>query len=420
MSQKIQKYIIDNWEKTIRKPGTPVHGIVNMPCSYTTPCADEGFVDFFYWDTYFANIGLYHAGRIEQAEKNLDIMKFFIEAIGYVPNANHILDRSQPPLFTRGVYDLYRETGDTRVIEKYASGIKKEQQFFEYDRMTEIGLNAYGTNATRTELLKGVGKLSKRVGINVPEDMEQRIRQGYNLYAIAESGWDFNPRFQTENGRFETDEFVPVELNCLLYDAEKKAAELFSIIGRKEEAQEFENKAVKRKKLMERYLKNQEDGIFRDYNFKRNCFSSVISCASFYVYTVGITKERVPAEKLLECLELPFGLSACEERPGDAYLQWDYPAMWPSNVYFAVHGLWNTGMHTEAKRIAQKYVDTVDRCFEKTGQLWEKYDASSGEVSVTREYTTPPMMGWTAGVYADMCAVLEMSTDEKNSRCFMK
>ena len=31
--------------------------------------------------------------------------------------------------------------------------------------------------------------------------------------------------------------------------------------------------------------------------------------------------------------------------------------------------------------------------------FWEKYDASNGEVSVTNEYQTPTMMGWTAGVY---------------------
>ena len=41
-------------------------------------------------------------------------------------------------------------------------------------------------------------------------------------------------------------------------------------------------------------------------------------------------------------------------------------------------------------------------CFEKTGLLWEKYDALKGSVSVTREYDTPAMMGWTAGVYLDM------------------
>ena len=73
--------------------------------------------------------------------------------------------------------------------------------------------------------------------------------------------------------------------------------------------------------------------------------------------------------------------------------------MWPSNVYFAYNALKNVGLIEDAKRIAQKYMETVERCYAETGVLWEKYDASIGKVSVTREYDTPEMMGWTAGVY---------------------
>ena len=37
--------------------------------------------------------------------------------------------------------------------------------------------------------------------------------------------------------------------------------------------------------------------------------------------------------------------------------------------------------------------------FEKTGKLWEKYNAESGELDFNSEYGTPEMLGWTAGVY---------------------
>lgn len=62
-------------------------------------------------------------------------------------------------------------------------------------------------------------------------------------------------------------------------------------------------------------------------------------------------------------------------------------------------GLKRIGLFDDAKRVAEKYVLTVEKVFEKTGRLWEKYDAVTGEVAVTCEYETPPMMGWTAGVY---------------------
>ena len=58
-----------------------------------------------------------------------------------------------------------------------------------------------------------------------------------------------------------------------------------------------------------------------------------------------------------------------------------------------------SGFIEDAKRIAKKYVDLVDTNFEKTGGLWEKYNAVTGGIDAVSEYGTPEMMGWTAGVY---------------------
>ena len=399
MNVNVCNYIKDNWKNTIRQPGKAVNGIVKMPFPFTTPCTNEGFVDFYYWDTYFANLGLLHDGLDKQVENNLDTMKFFIDSIGFVPNANNILDRTQPPLFTAGVYDLYQFRDDVEVIQKYADSIKRELEFFAYDRMTPIGLNAYSTKANKAELKEVCKWLCLRIGEEVPEDDEEKIHLARNLYAIAESGWDFNPRFRTEESRFATDEFVHLELNCILYDAEQKAAEMFRVLRREEEAKEFELHAAWRRERMERYMKDSKTGIFLDYNFRRDSLSSVVSCASLYVYAVGISDDKEAAKKVLQRLELPHGIAACEERPGDTYLQWDYPSMWPTNVYFACMGLRRIGLIEDAKRLAKKYCDTVDKCFNETGLLWEKYDATEGTVSVPREYETPAMMGWTAGVY---------------------
>ena len=57
------------------------------------------------------------------------------------------------------------------------------------------------------------------------------------------------------------------------------------------------------------------------------------------------------------------------------------------------------GYKRDAQRIAEKYLALVDRVFQRSGQLWEKYDVCTGDISVSKEYQIPPMMGWTAGVY---------------------
>jgi neutral trehalase len=38
--------------------------------------------------------------------------------------------------------------------------------------------------------------------------------------------------------------------------------------------------------------------------------------------------------------------------------------------------------------------------------LWEKYDTLTGAVSVAKEYESPEMLGWTAGVYLACLDVL--------------
>jgi len=81
------------------------------------------------------------------------------------------------------------------------------------------------------------------------------------------------------------------------------------------------------------------------------------------------------------------------------HLQWDYPHGWACLHYIVIRGLLNYGMKEDALRIAGKYVRVAGENFGRTHNLWEKYDVVTGEVSVTKEYKTPPMMGWSAGVY---------------------
>ena len=71
--------------------------------------------------------------------------------------------------------------------------------------------------------------------------------------------------------------------------------------------------------------------------------------------------------------------------------------------YITIMGLTNYGYLEAGKRIAEKYLLLVARNFEKTGDLWEKYNVSTGTIDVQNEYEMPAMMGWTAGVFV-FCA----------------
>lgn len=46
-----------------------------------------------------------------------------------------------------------------------------------------------------------------------------------------------------------------------------------------------------------------------------------------------------------------------------------------------------------------KYKNTVEHVFDKTRDLWEKYNVTDPDAGAAAEYETPAMMGWTAGIY---------------------
>ncbi|HCL04123.1 MAG TPA: alpha,alpha-trehalase, partial [Lachnoclostridium phytofermentans] len=101
----------------------------------------------------------------------------------------------------------------------------------------------------------------------------------------------------------------------------------------------------------------------------------------------------------LHRIELDYGITCCEKNDSGCVYQWDYPNGWPPLQLIAMVGLQNYGFDKEAYRIAKKYVDLVERVFEATGCLWEKYNVLEGNVEVINEYEMPPMIGWSAGVY---------------------
>lgn len=393
MDKKLHEYILDNWKNTIRENKDI------LPKPYTVPCTKEVFINFYYWDTYFINLGLFRAGLIEQVKNNLDNMVYLLDKYGYIPNADHLLYRSQPPLFTRCVYDLYKFTNDKKVIFKYKDAILKEFTFWKEKRMTPIGLNAYSSDEPKDGLLNARYWLGKRIGCNETEMAVDEVLFGRDLLAIAESGMDFTIRFKEGDNRFAAHEFAHLDLNCLLFDAEMKASEMFEDIGDKNTASSLRKQAKDRKDLIDKYMLDKETGIYYDYNFVKDHLSYIKTGVCLYPYFSGVSNNKKAAKELYKAFMLPYGLSVGVARKEEDYLQWDYPHMWPANTYLAYIGYRRIGLDYEADNIKEKYMTALEVNFKATGSLWEKYDASSGKISVTNEYETPEMMGWVAGVY---------------------
>ena len=150
-------------------------------------------------------------------------------------------------------------------------------------------------------------------------------------------------------------------------------------------------------------LKYMDDGsgILLDYNFVTDSLSDIFSAASIYPLFVRMADKK-HAEALVKelcLLETDYGILTCAKNHSGGNYQWDYPNGWACLQYIAMVGLDHYGYQKEAKRIAEKFVNLVDRVYEETGNIWEKYNVVDGNICVTNEYDMPAMMGWTAGVY---------------------
>lgn len=387
---KVETFIENGWSKCLKHNTKDEGTLIGLPYPYIVPTVGY-FNEIYYWDTYFTNVGLIQSGHFDYAKNNLDDMLYLVEKYGFMPNGNrtYYLNRSQPPFLSEMVKDIYVAGADDEWLSKAYKTLKKEYSFWMKERISPMGLNVYGGELSS---LDGADDFIRRTGHD-PGIEHEKLAQ-HNIIT-CESGWDVNPRWGTEGYNY-----APVDLNSLMFLMESNMQKFASRLGIIEESQDWENRAVTRKDLMMRYMRS-EDGIMLDYNFEKDELSHVFSAASYYPMFAGMTDEK-HAEilvKNIHRLEENYGISTCEKNDVLGSYQWDYPNGWACLQYIVVMGLIKYGYSDDAKRIAGKYIELVDKIFEETGNLWEKYNVTDGSINVTNEYDMPAMLGWTAGVY---------------------
>ena len=392
------EFIISEIDKTTKISDERDKTAIPLPYPFTTPCAEHTFQEMYYWDTYFTDKALLLTGRKEQALFNVKNLIYLLDKYGKIPNGNrvHYTGRSQPPFFglmLKDVLDMLDEN-EEKSLTAAITALKKEYAFWQIKRSSLSGLNAYGSDLKDEEYLGNSGvyneihteKYFERTGIYIPNS----VQNGKHVIAEYESGWDFTPRFY---GRCA--DFNPVDLNSLLYADEILLSLWTEKTGNKAESEYFSERAAARKERIKQYC--LKGGIYYDYDFINERVSDVISCASLFPFFVGSDDDKNAFIKTLSHLEKNHGVIAA--KTVSCNFQWAEPNGWAPLNYIAVKSADSLGLKDVAASLTDKYLSVTDEIFEKTGRLWEKYNAVTGDMSVYSEYETPEMLGWSAGVY---------------------
>ncbi|AHF91122.1 alpha,alpha-trehalase [Opitutaceae bacterium TAV5] len=410
-SARLERFIATEWECTLRIPAaTPTDpatlGLASLPRPFVVPCADEGFRSFFYWDSCYASIGLLLQGRIREVVDVAENMRWLVNRLGYVPNQYEAgqLFRSQPPHYALVVSMLVSAAPGALSPDGLAAHLEAltaEYAFWSTLRaapdLRYRGLNRYGHHAHPEELAAFGEMIAGRVP-PWPDDPQARLVAIAHHLAEAESGWDFTTRF---GGRCM--DHLPVDLNALLFAHETVCADLARRTGDEAAAALWTTRAVSRREHMNAVLWCPEAGAFVDRDMAGDRLSPALTAASFYPLWAGVATPAqavATAGRLLAALETGHALRTTCPASGDAPgLQWDSPNAWPPLQAAAVLGLLRYGLEADACRLARKWARTGERVFERTGKLWEKYNALTGDIDVRDEYPMPSMMGWSAGAW---------------------
>jgi alpha,alpha-trehalase len=387
----------------------PHSSMLPLPHPYLAP--GGRFAETYYWDSYFALLGVKDRAVVRQTADNF---AHLIRTHGHVPNGNrtYYLSRSQPPVFflvaaltepqdpaagyARYLPELIAEH---RFWMRGAAGAKPGEPVRRVVRLEDGAvLNRYwdDKDSPRDESFREDVLLAR--GAIQPERELWR-----NLRAGAESGWDFSSRWLADRrslNLIRTTDIVPVDLNCILHGLERAIADGHQRQGDAAGSVRFRRKADKRRHAIVRHLWNDTTGLFDDLDWLNGTLRGAVTAAAVAPLFFGLADQAQAASTaaVLEAdLLAPGGLMTTNIVTRQ---QWDAPNGWAPLQWLAVSGLDAYGHRPLARTIAERWTGMVARLFTQTGRFMEKYDVVARTGGTGGEYPNQDGFGWTNGVTA--------------------
>ena len=403
------------------------------------------FNEMYGWDSYMESIGLIVDGCVDLAESMVRNFCFSIKHYGKIFNANrtYYLGRTQPPFVTDMVLRVY----DKIQHEHYAIGFLREAILAAIKEYYSVfvcpprldpttGLSRYypeglgvPPETEATHFSHVLEPYAYKYGMEYSDFVDAYNRADgtiseseldeYFLHdrAVRESGHDTSYRLERVAANLAT-----IDLNSLLYKFETDIAKTIRthfkdklVIpaeycstahgmkpGQDETAAAWDRRAKNRKRAVDRYMWNEEKGMYFDYDTVKKEQTTYETATTFWALWCGVATPHQAAALVIKALPKfeAFGglVSGTEESRGVIGIdrparQWDYPFVskfsppeiyqtdrfqgWAPEQILAWTGLRRYGFEEEAERLAYKWLYMVTKAFvDFNGIVVEKYDVT--------------------------------------------
>lgn len=422
-TRSMKEHMVNLWPVLTRKPDqyNPLSSLIPLPNDYIVP--GGRFREIYYWDSYFTLEGLMLSGQEEMAKNMVDNFSFLIDSIGFIPNGNrnYYLGRSQPPFYALMVNRLADENRDLYI--SYLPYLEKEYSFW----MSESEILSESNQAAKRVVRMPDGSILNRYWDNYasprPESFKEDFELGHeltgdaqvkmyrDLRAGAESGWDYTSRWFADGenlSTIHTTDIIPVDLNSLMYFLELKIAQGYNWSGDLDKAKEYLDKADSRKTAILKWLWDEEDAFFIDYDFVAGQKTEVLSLAAAFPLYFNIA-DKNQGKKTLEKLNSDFlkdgGFVTTLNETGQ---QWDAPNGWAPLQWITINAFYNYNQGEIGNDAAERWLKRNQSVYKATGKMMEKYDVlNTSLLAGGGEYPLQDGFGWTNGVALALQKILE-------------
>lgn len=411
---EVQDQINHLWTVLKKPADKPQNGsLIPLDRPYTVP--GGRFQEVYYWDSYFAALGLIQSGRISEVE---DLIENFIsvqQRVGCIPNGNrwYYKSRTQPPVLAL-LISLFRAHNpcSAQQLARYRLAVETEYRFW-MRGVEGLQLNQANSRVVRLKDGEILNRYyddqatprpeSYAEDIELAADLPESEKANFyrNIRAACESGWDFSSRWFRDHhsmNSIATTEVIPVDLNSILCFVETWLAEAYQSCSQ-EKANYYQLAASARKTAINKYLWNERAGIYSDYWFLQDKQSEVRSLAATWALFFNLCSESKAASMASLLQESFLNIGGLVTTLNSTEQQWDSPNGWAPLHWITIQGLKAYNFETLASQISECWLQTVTTTYQATGKLMEKYNVVDIESKADGgEYDVQEGFGWTNGV----------------------